>query len=160
MMNLTRQIYAQIFCAGRHMNRIFISTWCWFNAFYSICETEADLTLEVHWSCGAGFWYHPSPGPVTRHSFTKVANSGAKLFNHPPLPHLSFSASQSTSSPRRPFSIKPWQFTFLADVKAAQECEMWYKWNIRKKRLHNETLRNPRNYWSPALLISIVQTFW
>ena len=137
-----------------------------------LSRLDADLThfiqfagLRLTWPWkftdpGAGFWYHPSPGPVTRHSFTKVANSGAKLFNHPPLPHLSFSASQSTSSPRRPFSIKPWQFTFLADVKAAQECEMWYKWNIRKKRLHNETLRNPRNYWSPALLISIVQTFW
>ena len=95
----------------------------------------AKLTLKVHCSSGRGFDINPrhipviSLGPVTRHSLLKwripVQNCLIILPLPPSSPSLSLSASQSihfTASPiqHQTFTI----FTFLADVKAAQEFEM------------------------------------
>ena len=91
----------------------------------------AKLTLKVHWSSGRGFDINPRHipviwlGTVTRHSLLKWRIPVQNCLIILPLPPLSLSASQSSQLTASPIQHQTFTiFTFLADVKAAQEFEM------------------------------------
>ena len=174
-MNLTRAKYARIKYSAQAaqcdaLNRkLYTSSQFWFNAFYSILQLSAGgWLLKWPWKFtdpGPEFWYQPPSHPRheawPRHPslFTKVANSGAKLFNHPPPPSLLLSRlhkaaiSPLSSIQHQTFTI----FTFLAaDVKAAQEFEMWYTTKYFDTHIVSDLLLKFRNIAkSLQILISV-----